>query len=50
MEFPYQSERIAARGSPHRRMQSILLIAWNVPGDPGAVRHLTFPVMTVERA
>lgn len=48
MEFPYQSERIAARGSPHRRMRSILLIARNVPGDPGASD--TLPVMTVERA
>lgn len=41
MGFPYQSERIGARGSPHRRMRSILLIARNVPRDPDAVRHLT---------
>lgn len=41
MGFPYQSQRIAARGSPHRRMRSILLIARDVPRDPDAVRHPT---------
>lgn len=41
MGFPYQSQRIGAWGSPHRRMRSILLIARNVPRDPDAVRHLT---------